>query len=250
VKNIKPFLDEILEWLRNFFDDLVKKVKGIKRFGKITKEIMKIEMPKEFLEALKKLGKSEDEILQYYTNYHNDNDFIFLNQIEEILAKNKNITKTDAFTLWSYTTNHYYWDLNNWLRNGINKNQTKKISFLLTKALGKMPKYNGSAFRALEFNDKIILDKFLKNHRKGKTVTYNDFVSCGNNIGAAFFDKPMKNVFLKIEVKNAPIISDFSDGIKIRGYAKDELLLLQGRKLVIKNYKEVNGKHYFELIEK
>lgn len=29
-----------------------------------------------------------------------------------------------------------------------------------------------------------------------------------------------------------------------------KLLLLQGRKLVIKNYKEVNGKHYFELIEK
>ncbi|MGE4514998.1 MAG: hypothetical protein AB7E26_14480 [Chryseobacterium sp.] len=53
-----------------------------------------------------------------------------------------------------------------------------------------------------------------------------------------------------MEVKNAPIISDFADGIKIRGYAKDELLLERGRKFEIKNYKEVNDKHYFELIEK
>ncbi|PJJ64544.1 hypothetical protein [Chryseobacterium geocarposphaerae] len=53
-----------------------------------------------------------------------------------------------------------------------------------------------------------------------------------------------------MEVKNGPIISDFADGIKIRGYDKEELLLLRGRKLVIKEYKEVGGKHYFELIEK
>lgn len=53
-----------------------------------------------------------------------------------------------------------------------------------------------------------------------------------------------------MEVKNASIISDFADGIKIRGYAEDELLLLRGKKFVIKEYKEVNGKHYFELVEK
>ncbi len=53
-----------------------------------------------------------------------------------------------------------------------------------------------------------------------------------------------------MEVKNAPIISDFADDIKIRGYAKDELLLLRGRKFEIKNYKEVNGNHYLDLIEK
>lgn len=53
-----------------------------------------------------------------------------------------------------------------------------------------------------------------------------------------------------MKVKNAPIISDFADGIKIRGYAKDELLLLRERKFMVKNYKEVSGKHYFELIEK
>ncbi|UQB67934.1 hypothetical protein [Epilithonimonas zeae] len=225
-------------------------VKGRVAFGEITKAVLRKEIPEDFFEALKKMGKSEDDILEYYTKYHNENDYMFLNGIEDILKNNKNITKTDAFALWSYTTNHYYWDLNNWLRNGVNAAKTKEISLLLTKALYKMPKYNGTAFRALEFSDDSILQSFLKKHSKGNTVDYDDFVSCGSNTDAAFFDKPKKNVFLKMEVKNAPIISDFADGIKIRGYDKDELLLLRGRKFVIKEYKKVGDKHYFELIEK
>ncbi len=196
------------------------------------------------------MGKSEDDILEYYTKYHNENDYMFLNGIEDILKNNKNITKTDAFALWSYTTNHYYWDLNNWLRNGVNTAKTKEISQLLTKALNKMPKYNGTAFRALEFSDDDILQSFLKKHTKGKTVDYNDFVSCGSSTEAAFFDKPKKNVFLKMEVKNAPIISDFADGIKIRGYAKDELLLLQGRKFQVEYVRPTAKGYEIKLIEK
>jgi len=208
-------------------------VKGRVAFGEITKAILRKEIPEDFFEALKKMGKSEDDILEYYTKYHNENDYMFLNGIEDILKNNKNITKTDALVLWSYTTNHYYWDLNNWLRNGVNATKTKEISQLLTNALTKMPKYNGTAFRALEFSDENILYAFLEKHTPGKKVDYNDFVSCGSSTEAAFFDKPAKNVFLKMEVKNAPIISDFADGIKIRGYDKDELLLLRGRKFEV-----------------
>ncbi|AZA52911.1 hypothetical protein [Chryseobacterium sp. G0201] len=103
------------------------------------------------------------------------------------------------------------------MRNRINSKQTKEISKLITAALEKMPRYNGSAFRALEFSEDSLLQAFLKTHKKGSVVNYNDFVSCGSNTKAAFFDKAKKNVFLKMEVKNAPIISDFADGIKIRG---------------------------------
>lgn len=224
-------------------------IKGRIAFGEVTKAIMKKEIPKDFLDALKKMGKSEDDILEYYTKYHNENDYIFLNGIEDILRKNKSITKTNAFTLWSYTTNHYYWDLNNWLRNGINAAKTKMISELLTDALYKMPKYNGTAFRALELSDGSVLDSFLKKHSKGRIVDYDDFVSCGSSTEAAFFDKPKKNVFLKMEVKNAPIISDFADGIKIRGYAKHELLLLQGRKFEVIEQVEEKGKYLVTLKE-
>jgi hypothetical protein len=247
-KNIKPFLDEILEWLKKFFDDIYKVRK--RKFGEITKEIMKSEMPEDFLEAIMKMGKTEDEIIEYFTKYHNENDYIFLNDIEDIIAKFKNITKTDAFALWSYTTNHYYFELNSWLRNGINISNTTKISKLITNALNKMPKYSGISFRALEFNDVAVLQSFLKNHNTGSIVEYNEFVSCGTTTKAAFFNKPKKNVFLKMEVKNAPIISAFADGIKIRGYAKDELLLLQGRKFEVEYIKIVDRGYEIKLIEK
>lgn len=248
---LAKLLPKFTKWIDSIFERNGRKfVRGRIAFGEITKVIMKKEIPKDFLDSLKKMGKSEDDILEYYTKYHNENDYIFLNGIEDILRKNKSITKTDAFALWSYTTNHYYWDLNNWLRSGINATKTKEISRLITNALNKMPKYNGTAFRALEFSDDDILQAFLKKHSKGKTVDYNDFVSCGSSTEAAFFDKPKKNVFLKMEVKNAPIISDFADGIKIRGYAEDELLLLRGRKFEIE-YVRPKGKGYeIKLIEK
>ncbi|AZA52912.1 hypothetical protein [Chryseobacterium sp. G0201] len=58
---------------------LKEKKSGIfrRRFGKVSKSIMKKEMPKDFLNALKEFGKTEDDILDYYTKYHNENDFIF-----------------------------------------------------------------------------------------------------------------------------------------------------------------------------
>lgn len=53
-----------------------------------------------------------------------------------------------------------------------------------------------------------------------------------------------------MEVKNASIISDFADGIKIRGYAKDELLLLQGRKFEIEYVRPKGTGYEIKLIEK
>lgn len=245
LKNPKQLAADFIK----FIEDLFGAGKKLSKFGKITKALMKLEMPDEFLNALKKLGMQEDDILEYFTKYHNENNYRFLNEINELLIKYPNLTKADAFSLWSYTTNCYYWNLNDWLRRGINVTKTKEISKMITKALEKMPKYNGNAFRALEFNDEKLLLDFLTKHRKGKTVKYNDFVSCGSNTEAAFFNKPKKNVRLKMTVKDAPVVSDFADGIKFRGYVKDELLLLRGRKFIVKEYKEVNGIHYFELIE-
>lgn len=79
-----------------------------------------------------------------------------------------------------------------------------------------------------------------------KIIKHLIFVPSGSNTEAAFFDKVSKNVFLKMEVKNAPIISNFADGIKLRGFAKEELLLIRGRKFLVKNYREVNGEHFFD----
>ncbi|GGG07792.1 hypothetical protein GCM10011344_05420 [Dokdonia pacifica] len=256
-KSFTKLLDDLLAFLRKstkefkaMIDDIFKVGKKTAKFGKVTRALMRKEMPDDFLKALKKMGRKENDILDYFVGYHNDNNFIFLNEIDDIITKNPNLTKTDAFSLWSYTTKFYYKELNNWLRNGINVARTKEISKLITNALGKMSTYNGKAFRALEFSDEALLNTFLKNHKKGNIVDYNDFVSSGSNTKAAFFDKLENNVFLELEVKNAPIISNFSDGIKLRGYAKEELLLLRGRKFEIEYVKPIKRGYEIKLIEK
>ncbi|WP_397364135.1 hypothetical protein [Olleya sp. R77988] len=259
-KGFRKLLDQLIAFLRKgtkgfkeMIDSLFEKInKTIKRkkYGKVTRAIIKKEMPKDFLNALKKLGFRENDILDYFTRYHNENKFKFLNEIEELIEKYPKLSKTDIYAIWGYTTNLYYGNLNRWLRLGKNKFKTKELSKIITSALEKMPKYNGTAFRALEFSEQSLLIDFLKKHKKGKTVNYKEFVSCGSNTKAAFFDKPKKNVFLKLEVKNAPIISDFADGVKIRGYAKEELLLLQNRKFVVKNTEKIGDKYLITLIEK
>lgn len=111
----------------------------------------------------------------------------------------------------------------------------------------KVSKYNGTAYRAIELNGTAITD-FLNKHQVGSIVPYDDFVSCGSNQTSAFFNKPNKNIRLVMEVKSDPIISDFADGIKFRGYAKDELLLLRERKFkVLSNNNNNNNNGVWEI---
>ena len=81
--------------------------------GEVTAAIVKHKLPTEFLDALKTFGKSEDEILDYFMKYHNDNGFKFFNEMDNILANNTyNLTQSEAYTLWGYTTNYFYGNLN------------------------------------------------------------------------------------------------------------------------------------------
>ena len=93
--------------------------------------------------------------------------------------------------------------------------------------------------------------KFLyKRDKKGKIINYKSFTSCGTSEAASFINKSDKNILLIIKVKDAPIISDFADGIKIRGYAKEELLLLRNRKFKVDNIEEIDNNYLIHLIEK
>lgn len=68
-----------------------------------TKAITKSRLPNEFVDALKIFGKSEDEILTYFTDYHNlRSNNQFLNEIEEYITSMNahNLTRAEAFSLW------------------------------------------------------------------------------------------------------------------------------------------------------
>ena len=187
-------------------------------------------LPKSFVSALKRFGKTEDEIVSYFKNYHNihtKGDFFEI--IEEVLQKGNNysLTRDETYAIWGYTTNFFYRDLNTWIREGINSSKTYELAKIMKDGLRKLPNYEGTAFRALELNGEI-LNTFLDLHKKGSKVTYKEFISAGSTKGAAFFDKGEKNVKLIMNVKRAPDISDYADGIRFRGYDPKELLLRRG----------------------
>lgn len=113
----------------------------------------------------------------------------------------------------------------------------------------KMPQYNGTAFRALEFDASGAAAFFEKYGKRGSKVSFEDFISCGSTKEAAFFDKPNKNVRIIMEVKNAPDISSLADGIKFRGYEPKELLLNTSSKFTLKDSYEEAGIYYIQLVQ-
>lgn len=198
-----------------------------------TKAITKTRLPSSFMSALKKFGKSEDDILEYFTKYHNERSGQkFLNEIEEFMANTNvnNLTRDEAFALWGYTTKYFYKDLNAWLRSGVNIIKTSDISNLLNSALTKLPNYNGTkVFRGLEI-DPSQLDNFISSYSNGSSKVFNDFQSCGGSIQASFGGRPSVNVIFEIDQLTAKEISNLADGIKygVPPMPKPEILIKSG----------------------
>lgn len=159
-----------------------------------------------------------------------------------------NLTKDEIYAIWGYTTNLFYRDMNAWIREGINASQTTDLAKIIKDGIRKVPNYEGTAFRALELNGDA-LSSFLIKHKVGNKVTYKEFSSMGSTKGAAFFDRPEKNVRLVLEVNKAPDISNYADGIKFRGYQPKELLLRRGSQFQVTGYDLIDGVHEIRMIQ-
>jgi hypothetical protein len=204
-----------------------------KFFTTISKEKVRELLPNEFMSVLKDFGKSEDEILEYFKVYHNDRSkAMFFNDIDNLITTNNlsNLTKDEAFALWGYTTNFFYYDLNNFLRTSENLARTTSISRLLNNALNKLPYYTGEyVYRGIAIEpDK--LDEFLNTYASGKIHPWKNFTSCGGSIGASYAERDHINIIFKIKHLNAKDISNFSDGIKYGNppMPKPEILIKSG----------------------
>ncbi len=257
IGRIKKILQKMTTFTKGqwdeFFEEVGKRlnktggnVNAGNKFKQVTKAIVKQELPRDFVNALKKMDFTEDEILEYFVIYHNDHDFRFFNEIESLMKQYPDLTKTDVNSLWGYTTHLFYGRINSWLRVGEFPTKTEAMSKLLDNAIKKLSKHNGTAFRAIELRGDA-LKGFLAKHQKGKKVTYNEFTSAGSTKEAAFFDKSEKNIKLIMEVKDAPDISPFADGIKFRGYKPKELILPRGSEFVVENYVVKDGIHYINI---
>lgn len=198
-----------------------------------THEITKKRLPESFVSALKKFGKSEEDILDYFTNYHNvRSSKKFFNEIESFIsnANNYGLTKDEAFALWGYTTNYFYRDLNAWLRNSTNILKTNDLKSLINSGLAKLPKYFGdNVYRGIVIQPDE-LQGFLNTYKKGATHVWNDFSSCGGSQAASFGGRPEVNVIFEIRHTTGKEISDLADGIKYGTMPRPEILIKAGSK--------------------
>lgn len=143
----------------------------------VNSDYVKALLPTNYVNTLKTFGKTEEDIVTYFRNYHNVyTKGEFFTQIEEVLLKSNphGLTPDEAYAVWGYTTNYFYRDLNQWLREGSNIGKTTEITKLLKQALQKVPKYNGTAYRTIELKG-ADLTEFLKKYSiKGNTVEFSD----------------------------------------------------------------------------
>ena len=209
-----------------------------KLIATVTNDVTKLRLPSSFVSALEKFGKTEGDILTYFSNYHNVRSAEnWLNDIEHYLVNNNvyGLTKDETFAIWGYTTNYFYRDLNAWLRKGTDVIKTQGITDLLNSALNKFPGYSGTTIsRGLEI-EQSQLNAFISSYSNGSTKVLNDFQSCGGSIEASFAGRPEINVIFEIEQLTAKDISDLADGIRYGNPAmlKPELLIKSGGKFLV-----------------
>ena len=133
---------------------------------------------------------------------------------KSIITRKDSCGSGETFSLWSYTTNYFYRDMNAWLRNGINVSQTADIKLLLKSVLNKLPNYDGAkVFRGIEISPSQI-DDFIASYVNGSTITWNDFTSCGGSVQASFGGRSEVNVIFEIQHITAKEITNLADGVK------------------------------------
>ncbi|MGL4599358.1 MAG: hypothetical protein ACRCYO_17680, partial [Bacteroidia bacterium] len=217
------------------------------RVNTATKEITKSRLPDDFVNSLKAMGKTEDEILDYFTKYHNENGFRFLNEIDDLVDQYPALTRSEIFALWGYTTDNFYDVLNFSLRENVDLLQVQQIKTLINGALSKLENFKEVIiFRGIKGD----VQKLLSTYIPESSHTWNAFTSCGSSNLASFANK--SDVIFEIVHLDAKDISSFADGIKFRGKQPNELLIKAGSEFkVISNHKidPLSGKPIIELIQ-
>ncbi|WP_298734619.1 hypothetical protein [uncultured Chitinophaga sp.] len=200
------------------------------------KAMAKAKLPPGFVNAVKKLGKTEDEIMEYFARYQYESNFFDL--IEDFISdplKNVNkLSPEEAYTIWGYTTSLYYREMNGMMRQGLDAAKTADMAQMLSNALKKLnPPYNGAVYRAIEIAP-ADLNNFLGNYQDGMELVWKEFTSAGSSPTGSFQVKSKKNVIFEIESTfSGKDITDLADGVKFRNMAPKEILFDAGMKVKV-----------------
>jgi hypothetical protein len=212
-----------------------------------------LEHPNEYVQAVERMGiKRYDLFTKHGVDYADE----FYNIIANFERNNSRygLTKSEIYAIFGYTTNFFYFKLNNWLRMLENMSSTTDIKNILNQGLAKLPKWTGTpdVVRVIRLDDAAAVEGVLARYPVGTTVSHSEFISFGSNAGASMINHPKAKIIVELRLNpnntKARDISDLADGIFYRNNPRSEILLPAGSNLFVKSVDPIPGTDKFKMI--
>jgi hypothetical protein len=163
------------------------------------------------LAAFVEFGLSEETVIQYIVDHHNDrSQQRYLADLEGLSRQYAGaLTSTDVMLVDLYTTKLFYKELNLRLRTGENHDAALKLARLLNISLSKLPPVTGTAHRSISLSGRPLAD-FLAKHTPGAPVTWDSYSSVASTPAGCC---PSANIVFIVQSAVAYDITDFADGM-------------------------------------
>lgn len=150
------------------------------------------------------------------------------------------ITQDERASIMRYVQSYSY-IINDALRKntkltGLYKEDVENIR----SALNKLPNYKGDLTRSVEFYNREDLEEFINQHKVGKTIKYNQFIS--TTTGETYNPDGQVQIFI-LDSKNGKDITPFN-------YEEKEVLYDLDEEFEVVEIKEKNGKYQIKLRER
>ena len=168
----------------------------------------------EYLKPFRLYGyKSNNRSWNWYLNNLNTRDHLRVGLgnyngmtweevIDQVLQSGvySNMTKSDAYMAFSYTTNYYYGTVNSWILKNTNPSLRIPIVDKTVESLSKLPQFpSGETFwRGISIQNEAELQAFLAKYAQGGEVTESIFQSVAPNKADSFIG--LSGVNIEIEI--------------------------------------------------
>ena len=178
-----------------------------------------------------------DNFDDFRTKYYDANDFI---KEQDIFCDKYDITKEERKAIYDYVSSKSY-IINDKLRNSnILNEEYKRIKMNLNSALDKIPNYNGTVTRSLEFYDDETLQTFLKRYSIDENITYKEFLSTTR--GETYNPDGQVQITI-VDAENGKDISLFN-------FKEKEVLYNTDSNFKVIDIMNRDGKYFISLVER
>ena len=206
------------------------------------------------LAAFVEFGLSEETVIQYIVDNHNDRtQQRYVPDLEGLARRHAGtLTPADVLLIDLYTTKLFYKELNARLRGRPSHERTAalRLARLLNASLTSLPPITGTAYRSIELRG-TALAGFLAEYVDGAKVTWTSFTSVASTLGGVMTGR--ENIVFEIQDAIAYDITDFADGMayNIPPNPGRELLMPAGARVEVVSAKETSpGSGVYKVVVK